>query len=315
ILRALVRSQTLPVRLWSADGRDIKSIDVPIPQKGETQTLKRILEERIINKIKARTIADIRRDPLEGARSVLLFGPPGTSKTVLVRELAKKVKWPLIEIYPSHFLKEGGLVGIHYQANNIFNDLMDLARVIVLFDEMDSLVLTREQDKAVLMDTTSRFLTTDTLPKLATLHDHGQVVFFMATNYREVIDPAIKRSGRFDLKLCVGPPSWQNKLNKLEEFFDKDHSTTDIKRAKATLKKWTTGNDDLETKLNKFTYGEMKAFLSNLRQGDPLASVLSNLGKAGFAGWVDKWHDSISLADSKVKDSYEREKRLSSLQI
>lgn len=274
-------------------------------------TLKDLLEKHIINDLENKTQADIRQSPLKHDRSVLLFGPPGTSKTVLVRELAKKVKWPLIEIDPSSFLRDD-LINIYSQTNKIFNDLVDLAGVVILFDEMDSLVLTREKGKVAPLDATSRFLTTCMLPKLARLHDLGQVVFFMTTNYQEMLDPAIKRSGRFDLRLFVGPPAWESKLDKLEEFFDRDHPKEDIENAKKLLKKWTIGKD-IEEKLDYFTYSELKAFFSNLRGQDMLVNALTSKDEDGFIKRVEMWYNSITLADTTTKEQYKEEKDSSRL--
>ena len=67
-----------------------------------------------------------------------------------MRAIAKKVGWPLVELNPSDFLKEG-LENIYSQANDIFKDLKDLSRTVVFFDEMDALAQRKERavDEAV----------------------------------------------------------------------------------------------------------------------------------------------------------------------
>ena len=82
------------------------------------------------------------RRTIDGQRSALLFGPPGTAKTTIVRELARSVGWPCVEIRPSNFLKDG-LEHIYESADEIFVDLMDLSRAVIFFDEMDALVQSR----------------------------------------------------------------------------------------------------------------------------------------------------------------------------
>ena len=77
-------------------------------------------------------------------RSALLFGPPGTSKTSLAKAVAKRLGWPFVELSPSDFLKSG-LPGIYDRVNEVFDDLMDLFGVVILFDEMDALVQSREE--------------------------------------------------------------------------------------------------------------------------------------------------------------------------
>ncbi len=64
---------------------------------------------------------------INGRRSALLFGPPGTSKTTFVQAVAERVNWPYVEITPSHFLRNG-LGGIYEEANKIFDDLMGFFR-------------------------------------------------------------------------------------------------------------------------------------------------------------------------------------------
>ena len=76
---------------------------------------------------------------LKKRRSALLFGPPGTSKTSLAEAVARRLGWPFVGLSPSDFLK-GGLPGIYDRVNEVFDDLMDLFGVVILFDEMDALV-------------------------------------------------------------------------------------------------------------------------------------------------------------------------------
>src|SRR5258706_1884201 len=120
----------------------------------------------------------------------------------------------MIEINPSEFVK-GSLANVYLQAEEIFTDLMDLSAIVVLFDEMDALTQKRgisgKETGSTHLDTATQFLTTSMLPKLTALHDRGGVVFFMATNFQDNFDPAVKRAGRFDFLLCMGPPTFEEK--------------------------------------------------------------------------------------------------------
>jgi len=104
---------------------------------------------------------------------------------------------------------------------------------------MDALVRTREPNAESGLDITSTFLTTSMLPKLAALHDRGRVIFFMTTNYQEKFGEAIKRRGRFDLLLCMWPPSWKNKVNQLRAFAGKALSGADILHCQTKLRDFT----------------------------------------------------------------------------
>lgn len=133
--------------------------------------------------------------------SIIFFGPPGTGKTTIANALAYQLGWGMIEIGPGEFLING-IEGIFAQGDLIFQRLLMLDGVVVLFDEVDELVQARDVDA----DKISRFLTTYMLPWIQRLRDRGTIVFIFATNRIEVFDPAIRRLGRFDLVLPLGPP-------------------------------------------------------------------------------------------------------------
>ncbi len=138
--------------------------------------------------------------------SVLLFGPPGTSKTTIVKAVADGLKWPVVLLSPGDFIQKG-LEYIEAQAISVFERLMFLSRSVVIFDECDELFRDRapspatEQTRGI-----TAFVTASMLPKLQELHDRGRVIFFICTNNFNTIDPAIKRGGRIDHIIGIGPP-------------------------------------------------------------------------------------------------------------
>ena len=147
------------------------------------------------------------------ARSAILYGPPGASKTSIVRALAGTVGWDYIELHASHFVADG-LPAVQKKADEIFHQLMQLDHAVILFDEIDELVRERE-DKAA--DAFGRFLTTSMLPKLAELWNGRKVMYFVATNHIEYFDRAITRSERFDAIIFVTPPSFEVKSKRLSD--------------------------------------------------------------------------------------------------
>ncbi|RJP27480.1 MAG: AAA family ATPase [Candidatus Omnitrophota bacterium] len=234
-------------------------IDIDIELGNNKNTVKKIFEEEFIDKYKDIQNSENRTKKLEGSISALLFGPPGTSKTQLAKGLAQKLKWKYINIDPSNFLDKG-LEQIYIRSNEIFEDLKDLSFVVILFDEMDALVQTREHGASI--DITSQFLTTSMLPKLADLHDNKKLIFLMATNHQERFDSAIKRPGRFDLHICMGPPSAEMKIEKLDSF--RVLVSENMKKKLGEL----IQNGENKKKFDLFTYGEFKSFLESINRID-----------------------------------------------
>lgn len=279
-------------------------IDVEVKLQGQkNQTVKGLIEKYIINPIEnqsankfdSRSITSLKQ---KKKRSALLFGPPGTSKTTLTDAVAAKLGWPLIKLDPSHFLSRN-IENIYVRAEEIFKDLDDLEKVVVLFDEMDALVQTRD-DRESRIDITSRFLTTCMLPKLANLHDKNNLIFFMATNHIENFDPAIKRPGRFDLLICMGLPSTKKKLEHLEHFLmayglNKSQVSKARQLFQITLKK----PDKVSETLEYFTYGEFHSFIENLIDEkilvvDPTPGNIDKLSDK-----ILKWEEYIFLNNKK----------------
>jgi hypothetical protein len=159
------------------------------------------------------------------ARSAILFGPPGTSKTSLARSVARAIGWHYVELHASHFVSDG-LPNVQRKADEIFQYLMQLDHTVVLFDEIDELV--RERD--VEADAFGRFLTTSMLPKLAELWNQRKVIYFIATNHIEYFDRAVTRAQRFDALIFVTPPSFQKKIEELERLINEKLPSITIRR-------------------------------------------------------------------------------------
>jgi len=146
---------------------------------------------------------------------IILFGPPGTGKTTIPRSIAKELKWKLYDINPKIFVAEKDF-STEAKIRQCFEDIKVLyekngratskkLKSVFMFDEIDELVVSRDGGA----DKQSRLLTTMMLPlfndlrKAAAKHDF---VFFVMTNHIERFDPAIKRTGRFDSIIPLGPP-------------------------------------------------------------------------------------------------------------
>lgn len=283
------------------DGKWNELLDVQVElQTQEPSTVKKIIEQDIIEPISSLPRRSIRQIPIASARSALLFGPPGTAKTCIARATACRLGWPCLEILPSHFLNKG-LEQIYVRANEIFQDLMDLSEVVVLFDEMDALVQRRLANQS--LDATRQFLTTSMLPKLAQLHDRARLVFFMATNHRMCFDPAITRSGRFDLLICVRAPGWSSVLDSLRLVCQRFADEAECDQVAAMLRSWILGKDALRQLLDRFTFGEMQQLFRDIKKSTTLVEAMKALGEDRFRELVQRWGKTIILRDAEAKEA------------
>ncbi len=147
--------------------------------------------------------------------SFILFGPPGSGKTHFVQSIAKVLDWPLVELSPGHFIKNG-LELIESTAKGLFDTLDNICHAVVFFDECDELFRERNNDNTT--RSILSFATASMLPKLQKLHDNKKVIFILGTNFVAKIDTAIRRPGRFDDILLMDRPDLEGRKSFYEKF-------------------------------------------------------------------------------------------------
>ena len=114
--------------------------------------------------------------------SMLLYGPPGTGKTTLAENLAIELNLPMINISVSDFVG-GGAAEIEARAKELF-DILDAQRdYLILFDEIDQLLLDRDGGRYFNQQDVFQFMTPGMLTKLNDLRAGKRSLFVVATNY------------------------------------------------------------------------------------------------------------------------------------
>ncbi|XP_021643654.2 calmodulin-interacting protein 111 isoform X1 [Hevea brasiliensis] len=134
---------------------------------------------------------------------VLMFGPPGCSKTLMARAVASEGGLNFFAVKgPELFSK---WVGESEKAvKSLFTKARANAPSIIFFDEIDGLAVIRGKENGV---SVSDRVMTQLLVEMDGLHQRVNVTVIAATNRPDKIDPALLRPGRFDRLLYVGPPN------------------------------------------------------------------------------------------------------------
>lgn len=156
----------------------------------------------------------------ETGNGIVLFGPPGTGKTTVAQIIASELPdWQFVRLTTADFLAEG-YDNLFKTIVRIFSDLKWLRRCVVLFDELELLVLERDGQKA---DWSTGVLTNVMLPELQSLHDLRHIIPIFATNHISKLDKAGRRPGRFDFVLPVGLPSKEERRNLIKPLIPSSH--------------------------------------------------------------------------------------------
>ena len=138
-------------------------------------------------------------------KGILLVGPPGTGKTLLARAVAGEAKVPFFSIGGSEFVEMFVGVGAA-RVRDLFEQARKVAPCIIFIDELDSLGRARGGVSHGAGNSEKEQTLNQLLNELDGFDPREGIVLLAATNRPEVLDPALKRAGRFDRQIVVDRP-------------------------------------------------------------------------------------------------------------
>lgn len=198
---------------------------------------------------------------IEAPKGVLLHGPPGTGKTLLARAVANETN--------SHFILINGpeIMSKYYgqSEENLrkkFEEAEKNAPSIIFIDEIDAIASKREETRGEV----ERRVVAQLLALMDGLQARGKVVVIAATNVPNILDPALRRPGRFDREIEIGVPGKEGRLNILkihtrnmplytrENIVKESNFEPEYKEAILNLLRYKDANSkSLEKTINKYT--------------------------------------------------------------
>jgi transitional endoplasmic reticulum ATPase len=141
---------------------------------------------------------------IEPPKGLLLFGPPGTGKTMIAKAVATTSEANFISIKGPELLSKW--VGESEKGlREVFRKARQAAPCVVFFDELDSVAPRRSGGEGGDSHVTERIVS-QLLTEMDGLEDLKGVVVIGATNRPDIVDEALLRPGRFDRLLEISLP-------------------------------------------------------------------------------------------------------------
>lgn len=160
-------------------------------------------------------------------KGLIIYGLPGTGKTLMARAIAGEAKRTFISVSGSAF--EETYVGMGAaRVRELFNIARKNQPALIFIDEIDALAPARNtQDLSQSHIQTVNQL----LSELQNLNEdkNANIFIIAATNRIETIDPALLRPGRFDWQLHVRLPSIEDREAILKKYIAKIRASVDLK--------------------------------------------------------------------------------------
>ncbi len=177
-------------------------------------------------------------------RGILLFGAPGTGKTLIAKAIANVAKANFITIKGPELISKW--VGESEKAiREVFKKAKQSSPTIVFLDEFESLAGMRRSNSGDGSDVMNRVVN-QLLSSMDGVEGMEGVIIVAATNRPEMIDPALMRSGRFERVLHIPPPDAKSRV-----------AILDIHTSKMPLGKMKL--EDLASRMENYTGADIEA--------------------------------------------------------
>ena len=147
-------------------------------------------------------------------RGVLLEGPPGCGKTLLARALAGEASAAFFEVSATEFVELFVGVGAA-RVRDLFESAAKKAPSILFIDELDAIGRRRGAGAVGIAHQEREHTLNQLLVSMDGFGQKARVVVVAATNRADVLDPALLRAGRFDVRIAFSPLTLEERMEVL----------------------------------------------------------------------------------------------------
>ncbi len=146
-------------------------------------------------------------------KGVLLYGKPGTGKTLIAKAIAGEADVPFISMSGSEFIEMFAGLGAS-RVRKLFEKARKLSPCIVFIDEIDAIGSRRTSNSGA--ETENNQTLNQLLVEMDGFSSEETIIVLAATNRPEMLDKALLRPGRFDRQITIPTPDLNGRLEILK---------------------------------------------------------------------------------------------------
>jgi transitional endoplasmic reticulum ATPase len=281
-----------------AEMKGLQSQKVTFEMVGGLHDVKADIKESMIIPLMRKDVTT--RFKLDPPKGILLFGPPGCGKTMLMKALASELGVEMISAKCSDLMSKW-----YGESENRVAELLRTARerapTILFLDEIDSIA--KRRDMYTADDVTPRLLSI-LLSEMDGLDKSSGVIVVGSTNKPDLIDPALMRPGRLDKIIYVPPPDYEERIEIVQVHLNGRPYSKDIDLKEVAKKTERYSGADLANLVREAATRAVKREMSSL------GKTAATISMDDFSQVLPRIKPSISLrmiADYEtMKMDYER---------